>query len=494
MNINIDISETNSKLVKLNKSEPIRRKKKKIVSIKQAISNIKPIKCKNKIEISQDKSELNTEDIETILKSKSMLIVCDYDTKDKYRELIEYFNYLHINTFILCLYNQNIIIHDDLDILKIVDKYSEQDFNSFIKFIVKRFKTLDTIIITFEDVKYILLNSIKKYINDSMCMSFDDILELDDINILASLKLNSKYYYIDNLINCFRNRIIEPFDKIYNMIEIGISVFIPKCDNFCKYLEKIKNVEIFHGDSDDCQVDICFVDQNFLLKNKSKVICFVDTFEDIKNIDQVDILIYNSNLMKEYFETKINKQSYVIRSPVDNTIFYPPTKKYTNKLKIITNHCSDPACYKYYYDLSEYCFTNKEFEFTFIGNDFSDEFSTRNLRIIPVSNKLELASELRKHDIFISASIDNSSLCIQEAITCGLPVLYLDQPNVCQEYCESIRAKIGESFSSFDELTRKLEVIRNNYNDYRDNVIKNIPNQSEYYAKIFKIMLSLFQI
>jgi glycosyltransferase involved in cell wall biosynthesis len=64
------------------------------------------------------------------------------------------------------------------------------------------------------------------------------------------------------------------------------------------------------------------------------------------------------------------------------------------------------------------------YEFTFVGNS-SSRF--RRIRLVPPVSSHELAALLREHDIFVTATDhDAYSNALVEALSCGLPAVYLD--------------------------------------------------------------------
>jgi glycosyltransferase involved in cell wall biosynthesis len=65
----------------------------------------------------------------------------------------------------------------------------------------------------------------------------------------------------------------------------------------------------------------------------------------------------------------------------------------------------------------------RRFEFTFVGNAST---AFRRIRRIPPVPSAELAEELRRHDIFVTATENDAySNALVEALSCGLPAIYL---------------------------------------------------------------------
>jgi lipopolysaccharide biosynthesis glycosyltransferase len=137
--------------------------------------------------------------------------------------------------------------------------------------------------------------------------------------------------------------------------------------------------------------------------------------------------------------------------------------------------------------------SKNELQFTFIGNNVPKMFSK-----VPTQGPFKnpkLGQELNKHHLYITASIyDACPNHVLEAISCGLPILYLDQIGGARELCQMFPWKIGEGFSSFRELLIKIKMIQDNYQFYRDNLDLareeiNIKKCAlEYYQSMLRVM------
>ena len=142
-------------------------------------------------------------------------------------------------------------------------------------------------------------------------------------------------------------------------------------------------------------------------------------------------------------------------------------------IKIVTHHWSS----NYLKGFEIYNYLDKElgksknrqqrdsdipFEFTFIGN-YNQEYVPKYCQILkPMSGK-ELGDELKKHDIYITATqSEPGAMHYTEGLSCGLPVLFRTNGGGTTEVC----IKYGESFSSTYDLWIQLDKIRNNYCSY----------------------------
>ena len=100
------------------------------------------------------------------------------------------------------------------------------------------------------------------------------------------------------------------------------------------------------------------------------------------------------------------------------------------------------------------------FEYTFVGNA-SESF--RRVRHIPPVPSEELASVLREHHIFITASRnDPCSNAVIEALACGLPTLYLDDGGHPE-----LVGYGGLPFKSEDEILPQLERLVEDYESFQ---------------------------
>lgn len=118
------------------------------------------------------------------------------------------------------------------------------------------------------------------------------------------------------------------------------------------------------------------------------------------------------------------------------------------------------------------------FEYTFVGNA-SEEFN-RIRRIEPVPSE-DLADLLRQHDIYITASKnDPCSNAVIEALSCGLPTLYLNDGG----HPELVGSG-GLPFNDNEEIVPKLDRIVENYDMFQSLIV--VPKLSDVAAKYLSI-------
>jgi lipopolysaccharide biosynthesis glycosyltransferase len=288
---------------------------------------------------------------------------------------------------------------------------------------------------------------------------------------------NITTYYIEKY---FKNK-YNNFKIIYEL-ENSINLYLiidPFKDNkFKKYsLEEVithRNTHNINGKI-IIRVNDCDITRPNQPPNRSR------EKEIIKNNNEINYYIFNSNFIKNYYKKLINvDKSVIIYNGCDTTIFYPSEKIKPIIYRVVTHHWSDNMNkgYQIYYDLWTYLRETKNYEFVFIGKNVPEMFKE-----VPITGPyvgLELSNSIRNCHIYITDSIfDSCPNHVIEAISCGLPILYRKHEGGARELCELFPKKIGESYSNLEELIEKLVLIRKNYNEYKTNVLE--------YSKYFEL-------
>jgi len=217
--------------------------------------------------------------------------------------------------------------------------------------------------------------------------------------------------------------------------------------------------------------------------------------EIIKYFSEINYFIFNSQFIKEYYVSKLqklnmklldNNNTVIINGCCPNT-FQAHSRNdmcmdkinSNNKLKIVTHHWSNNPNkgYQTYYNLWKYTQDNPDsnIEFVFIGKSVPDEFS--KLPIIGPLVPSQINKELNSCHIYLTDSrYDSCPNHVLEAISCGLPVLYSNAPGGAKELCTMTSYIIGEMFepdsSSVVDLIEKINKIKQHYSFYTNNVIK----------------------
>lgn len=110
------------------------------------------------------------------------------------------------------------------------------------------------------------------------------------------------------------------------------------------------------------------------------------------------------------------------------------------------------------------------YELTFVGN--TREAFDRVIVIPPLPSR-ELAAVLREHDLYLTATENDAySNALVEALSCGLPAVYLDSGGSREAVKEG-----GLAFASREEIPSCLDQLRDEYED-RQRLIS-LPSLSE---------------
>jgi len=206
--------------------------------------------------------------------------------------------------------------------------------------------------------------------------------------------------------------------------------------------------------------------------------------------------IYVSNWLREVFykEGIERKNDEVIMTGANTEIFnnknFVPWDG-SSRLKIVTHHWGTNINkgFEVYKQLDNYLGVKEnsdKYEFTYIGK-LPEDFSLTNSNHIEPLSGLDLAKELKKSHLYLTASRNEPSGNHHiEAAQCGLPILYLNSGGI-PEFCKGF----GMSFEK-SEFFHKLEKIRSDYSKYSQNM-KNYPFNSEkmseeYYFSILKML------
>jgi len=119
------------------------------------------------------------------------------------------------------------------------------------------------------------------------------------------------------------------------------------------------------------------------------------------------------------------------------------------------------------------------FEFTFLGNCSYKFINAIHIAPLPSEG---VANNLKNQDIYITASEnDPCSNALIEALTCGLPAVFLQSGG----HPELVKSG-GESFVSESDLIPVIEKVSSNYKLYQDNIdILALEEVANRYLKVF---------
>jgi glycosyltransferase involved in cell wall biosynthesis len=180
------------------------------------------------------------------------------------------------------------------------------------------------------------------------------------------------------------------------------------------------------------------------------------------------------------------REPMVIMNAADPYIFHPRGKtsfSRDRKIRLIavswSNNLNKGA--PVYQWLDEHLDWDR-FEFTFVGQS---QIAFKNIRMMPPVDSYKLASLLREHDVYITASKnDPCSNSLIEALTCGLPAVYLKSgghPEIVNQ--------AGVGFEAAEQIPELLEQVVHQYETFRSRIsIPSIEEVSEQYLRILELV------
>jgi glycosyltransferase involved in cell wall biosynthesis len=185
---------------------------------------------------------------------------------------------------------------------------------------------------------------------------------------------------------------------------------------------------------------------------------------------------------------KPNRFETVIINAPDPLIFNKKRKSpFSNKRKIKLIATSWSSNWNKGFETYKWLDENLDFskyEMTFIGNT---PINFKNIKHIPPLNSINLAKELKKNDIYITASKkDPCSNSLIEAMHCGLPAIGLrdgGHPEIIKQG--------GELFNFPEEIPAKITKISKNYQKYQKKI--DLPSMKEVGDKYFQFMQEIYE-
>jgi glycosyltransferase involved in cell wall biosynthesis len=187
------------------------------------------------------------------------------------------------------------------------------------------------------------------------------------------------------------------------------------------------------------------------------------------NKEFADVTIFQSHYSwRKYQEMGlVFKSPCVIKNAVNPQFFHPRGRvrfDRQRKIRLLSFSWSDnpnkgTATYKWLENHLDW----DRFEYTFVGRS---QIPFERLHVIPPVNSEQLASILRHHDIYVTASLHEScSNSILEALACGLPVIYVKSGSNAEVVGEA-----GYGFDSQEEIPELLKKLVNEYEEYQKRI------------------------
>ena len=433
-----------------------------------------------------------------LFKKNNICIIAKYDSGKNYQKIIDLFEKINIKINFLLLSNKTTITtiksNENITILNHTISDNFTDYK-------KKLLSLNYLECVLDGLPQTTLeNKIKKIMKifrTSYKLSFEDF-ENHIINKETLIFINYKpvdlaygggNQFVKNLILYLGNfQNIKITFELEENINIYLIIDIRK-GTYKKYsFDEILNNKKKYGGKILYRINDCDITRT------SKTLEMMI----LKYLNNIDHFVFNSDFIKDYYLDKYDEFANVNNDNI-NVIYNTVNSKHyfvsdnninnTSKIYITTHHWSDNINkgYDYYYKLYEYYKNHPKIEFIFFGRKFNDNYAD-----VPVRGPYkdtELGNELRKCHLYITASIyDACPMHVLEGLACGLPTLYINHYGGGKNICELNNNKVGEPFNNFEELLTKIDIIINNYDFYKNNIIKNIDlyNSDLCYKKFVK--------
>ena len=124
----------------------------------------------------------------------------------------------------------------------------------------------------------------------------------------------------------------------------------------------------------------------------------------------------------------------------------------------------------------------EQYEMTFVGRS---PVQFRNIQMVPAVDSYRMAELFRTHDIYLTASKnDPCSNSLIEALTCGLPAVYLQSgghPEIVKQ--------AGAGFEAAEQIPDLLNKLVSDYEQYQSQIsVPNIQEVSVEYLKVLELL------
>ena len=194
----------------------------------------------------------------------------------------------------------------------------------------------------------------------------------------------------------------------------------------------------------------------------------------IESAKRADKVVFISYWLQDYFIRKgfYLKDAGVIYNGCKTEHFYPrKDQKIGSKVRLVTHHWSDNWMkgFDLYKNIDEWLGIDNNsdnFEFTYVGR-YCKEYTPENTNLVSPLHGKELGNEIRKHDIYVTASrFEPCGMHHIEGAASGLPVIYHKDTGGIVEMC----ARHGESYVDFEDFLKKLNIVKENINVYKEKI------------------------
>jgi glycosyltransferase involved in cell wall biosynthesis len=202
------------------------------------------------------------------------------------------------------------------------------------------------------------------------------------------------------------------------------------------------------------------------------------------NAELADATILQSRYSAEESRTRglAFRSPEIVPNAVDPRIFHPERspRPLGRKVRLISTSWSpNPRKGGPTYRWLAENLDRSRFEYTFVGQTSEP---LPGVRTIPPLPSDELASVLREHDVFVTASLDDPcSNALLEALASGLPALYVESGGHGELVGEG-----GVGFADVDELLPALERLMDEYDERRARIV--VPSLSDVADRYLEIL------
>jgi hypothetical protein len=268
----------------------------------------------------------------------------------------------------------------------------------------------------------------------------------------------------------------------------------PFINNLTNFLTKKGHTVVFKLEKN---IDLIIIISNMKYEYKSKIVPFlkykkknpnakilhrINDCDKRKNTREVDKIIFKINKksdktvfisewLVEYFIEKGFINPYdVIYNGCNTDFFYPEeNREIGNVVNLVTHHWSNNWLkgFDIYIELDKILNDNTDISFTYIGR-YNETYSPINTKLIPPLSGGELGDELRKYDIYLTASRwEPCGMHHVEGASCGLPVLYHKEGGGINESCKNY----GLEYEDIPTLLEGIYKIKDSYNEFRSKIM-----------------------
>jgi glycosyltransferase involved in cell wall biosynthesis len=205
-----------------------------------------------------------------------------------------------------------------------------------------------------------------------------------------------------------------------------------------------------------------------------------------------DKVVFISGWLKKYFEgLGYSGYSEVIYNGCDLSHFFPENREPNKKLKLVTHHWSDNWMkgFDLYTKIDQYIHDHPDcdLEFTYVGR-YCKEYKPTSTNIVAPLRGKELGNELRKHDIYVTASrFEPCGMHHIEGAASGLPVIFHKDTGGIRELC----LKHGEEYSTFREFLECLYGVSTQLVEYQDKIDYNSLDINLCVSKYYDALISM---